>query len=145
MLVALSPGPPPSFSILHIALKSWESAWGVLYYINSTSILHALCSYNFSMSVYACMIEMPPNWQILVNTERYRYIFVIIILYYRYLFVGSDVFSTSTDGEVLWWDIRKLVEPVETLKLEYAGYMPGQKLGGIVMEYESTMVKTKFY
>jgi hypothetical protein len=51
------------------------------------------------------------------------------------------VFSTSTDGEVLWWDIRKLVEPVETLKLEYAGYMPGQKLGGIVMEYESTMVK----
>lgn len=97
------------------------------------------------MSVYACMIEMPPNWQILVNTERYRYIFVIIILYYRYLFVGSDVFSTSTDGEVLWWDIRKLVEPVETLKLEYAGYMPGQKLGGIVMEYESTMVKTKFY
>lgn len=57
--------------------------------------------------------------------------------------LGSDVFSTSTDGEVLWWDIRKLVEPVETLKLEYAGYMPGQKLGGIVMEYESTMVKFK--
>ena len=50
------------------------------------------------------------------------------------------MFSTSTDGEVMWWDIRKLVEPVETLKLEYAGYMPGQKLGGIVMEYESTMV-----
>ena len=40
----------------------------------------------------------------------------------------------------MWWDIRKLVEPVETLQLEYAGYMPGQKLGGIVMEYESTMV-----
>ena len=57
-----------------------------------------------------------------------------------FLSVGSDVFSTSTDGEVLWWDIRKLVEPVETLKLEYASYMPGQKLGGIVMEYESTMV-----
>ena len=58
-----------------------------------------------------------------------------------YLYLGSDVFSTSTDGEVLWWDIRKLVEPVETLKLEFAGYMPGQKLGGIVMEYESTMVR----
>ena len=40
----------------------------------------------------------------------------------------------------MWWDIRKLAEPVETLPLEYAGYMPGQKLGGIVMEYESTMV-----
>lgn len=50
------------------------------------------------------------------------------------------MFSTSTDGEVMWWDIRKLVEPVETLQLEFAGYMPGQRLGGIVMEYESTMV-----
>ena len=46
---------------------------------------------------------------------------------------------------MLWWDIRKLVEPVETLKLEYAGYMPGQKLGGIVMEYESTMVRCYGY
>lgn len=54
---------------------------------------------------------------------------------------GSDVFSTSTDGQVLWWDIRKLVEPVETLSLEYAGYKSGLKLGGIVVEYESTMVR----
>ncbi len=53
---------------------------------------------------------------------------------------GSDVFSTSTDGQVLWWDIRKLVEPVETLPLEFAAYKPGLKLGGIVVEYESTMV-----
>ena len=54
--------------------------------------------------------------------------------------VGSDVFSTSTDGRVLWWDIRKLGEPVETLPLEFAGFKPGQKLGGISLEYESTMV-----
>ena len=53
---------------------------------------------------------------------------------------GSDVFTTSTDGRVLWWDIRKLVEPVETLLLDYAGYKPGSVLGGITLEYESTMV-----
>lgn len=53
---------------------------------------------------------------------------------------GSDVFSTSTDGRVMWWDIRKLGEPVETLPLEFAGYRPGQKLGGIALEYESSMV-----
>lgn len=53
---------------------------------------------------------------------------------------GSDVFSTSTDGRVLWWDIRKLGEPVETLPLEFAGYKPGETLGGITLEYESTMV-----
>lgn len=55
--------------------------------------------------------------------------------------LGSDVFSTSTDGRVLWWDIRKLGEPVETLPLEFAGYRSGQKLGGIALEYESTMVR----
>ena len=54
---------------------------------------------------------------------------------------GSDVFSTSTDGQVMWWDIRKLVEPVETLSLEFAGYKPGVLLGGIALEYESTMVR----
>ena len=40
----------------------------------------------------------------------------------------------------MWWDIRKLGEPVETLPLEFAGYRPGQKLGGIALEYESSMV-----
>ena len=57
------------------------------------------------------------------------------------LLTGSDVFSTSTDGQVLWWDIRKLVEPVETLPLVFPGYKPDFTLGGIVVEYESTMVR----
>ena len=52
------------------------------------------------------------------------------------------MFSTSTDGQVLLWDIRKLVEPVETLPLEFAGYKADFKLGGIVVEYESTMVRS---
>ena len=51
------------------------------------------------------------------------------------------MFSTSTDGQVLWWDIRKLVEPVETLPLVFPGYKPDFTLGGIVVEYESTMVR----
>ena len=50
------------------------------------------------------------------------------------------MFSTSSDGQVMWWDIRKLVEPVETLPLEYAGYKSGMMLGGVTLEYESTMV-----
>ncbi len=51
------------------------------------------------------------------------------------------MFSTSTDGQVMWWDTRKLVEPVETLPLEFAGYKSGERLGGIALEYESTMVR----
>lgn len=55
---------------------------------------------------------------------------------------GTDVFSTSSDGQVLWWDIRKLGEPVETLPLEFAGYKQGETLGGIALEYDSTMVSS---
>ena len=28
---------------------------------------------------------------------------------------GTELMSASTDGSVLWWDLRKLAEPVETL------------------------------
>ena len=54
---------------------------------------------------------------------------------------GSEFFSSSTDGQVLWWDYRKLQDPIETLILD-----PEKKgdiknaLGAVVMEYESTLV-----
>lgn len=54
------------------------------------------------------------------------------------IFVGTDVFSTSTDGMVFLWDIRKLVEPVETIPLDFE--KTGRLLGGISLEFESTMV-----
>ena len=34
---------------------------------------------------------------------------------------GSELMSTSTDGSVLWWDLRKLGEPLETLTLRDGG------------------------
>ena len=30
---------------------------------------------------------------------------------------GSEAVSVSTDGNVLWWDIRRLGEPLESLTL----------------------------
>ncbi len=57
--------------------------------------------------------------------------------------LGTDIFTTSTDGNVMWWDTRKLVEPVETLILQFGGYKSGELLGGITLEYESTMVREK--
>lgn len=54
-------------------------------------------------------------------------------------FLGTECFTTSTDGQVLWWDIRKMAEPTETLILDLnKGDKP--TLGGISLEYESTMV-----
>jgi dynein intermediate chain 2 len=50
--------------------------------------------------------------------------------------VGTECFSTSTDGRVLWWDLRKISEPTDSLTLEWNG----RKLGGMSLDYEPTMV-----
>ena len=34
---------------------------------------------------------------------------------------GTECMSVSTDGSVLWWDIRKLGEPTESLILKERG------------------------
>lgn len=34
---------------------------------------------------------------------------------------GSEALTVSTDGQVLWWDIRKLSEVVESMPLRWAG------------------------
>ena len=44
--------------------------------------------------------------------------------------------STSTDGQVLWWDVRKLGEPSEGLMLEdKSSGVEGKVMGGVSMEY----------
>ena len=43
--------------------------------------------------------------------------------------------STSTDGQVLWWDVRKLGEPSEGLMLESKD--GGGIMGGVSMEYST--------
>jgi dynein intermediate chain 2 len=54
---------------------------------------------------------------------------------------GTDAFSCSTDGQVLFWDVRKLSEPIETLLIDPQN--DGRLWGAVSMEYESTM-PTKF-
>lgn len=57
---------------------------------------------------------------------------------------GSEVMSASTDGMVLWWDIRKLGEPVETLKLDTEKFGQNGCLSAVSMDYDFTM-PTKFF
>lgn len=54
---------------------------------------------------------------------------------------GTDAFSCSSDGQVMFWDVRNLSEPTETLLVDPEG--TGKLLGGVALEYESTM-PTKF-
>ena len=46
-----------------------------------------------------------------------------------------DCASTSTDGQVLWWDIRKIAEPSDQLSLE--DKLNERVMGGVSMEYSS--------
>jgi dynein intermediate chain 2 len=57
------------------------------------------------------------------------------------MFEGSEFFSVSTDGQVLWWDTRKLSEPTESMNLDPE--KNGNIVGGTVLDFESTM-PTKF-
>ncbi|XP_006886454.1 PREDICTED: dynein intermediate chain 2, axonemal [Elephantulus edwardii] len=57
---------------------------------------------------------------------------------------GTECFSASTDGQVMWWDIRKLSEPTELLILDITKKeMLENALGAISLEFESTL-PTKF-
>ncbi|XP_049717387.1 dynein axonemal intermediate chain 2 isoform X2 [Elephas maximus indicus] len=57
---------------------------------------------------------------------------------------GTECFSASTDGQVMWWDIRKLSEPTEVLIMDISKKeMLENALGAISLEFESTL-PTKF-
>eukprot|EP00054_Salpingoeca_dolichothecata_P018737 m.115500 g.115500 ORF g.115500 m.115500 type:complete len:584 (+) comp22988_c1_seq3:64-1815(+) len=54
---------------------------------------------------------------------------------------GTEFFTCSTDGQVMWWDVRKLSEPTEALVLD--PLKTEKPVGGISLDYESTL-PTKF-
>ena len=56
---------------------------------------------------------------------------------------GSEFFSASTDGQVMWWDIRKLSEPTETMVLDVE--KTGSIVGGTALDFETTMVSFVYF
>ncbi len=57
---------------------------------------------------------------------------------------GTECFSTSTDGQVLWWDVRKMTEPTEIMYLDPTKTQDFNcAIGAYALEYEST-IPTKF-
>jgi dynein intermediate chain 2 len=50
---------------------------------------------------------------------------------------GMECFSASSDGQVLWWDIRKMGEPTEKLYLDPTKKQdPTKAMGAMSLEYE---------
>nr|XP_023418649.1 dynein intermediate chain 2, axonemal isoform X3 [Cavia porcellus] len=57
---------------------------------------------------------------------------------------GTECFSASTDGQVMWWDIRKISEPTEVVILDITKKEQLESaLGAISLEFEPTL-PTKF-
>ena len=57
---------------------------------------------------------------------------------------GHQCISVSTDGQMLWWDTRKLEEPIDSLILATDSKGGGMTLGGSSLEYNTEAGPTKF-
>eukprot|EP00736_Rhodelphis_marinus_P001001 Rmarinus@m.8609 len=55
---------------------------------------------------------------------------------------GTECASISTDGQVMWWDTRRLQEPTDRLLLDPKN--DGVVLGGVSLEYSAAGGPTKF-
>lgn len=57
---------------------------------------------------------------------------------------GHQCASVSTDGKMMWWDTRKLGEPLDSLELCSDTKGGGMTLGGSSLEYNSEAGPTKY-
>lgn len=57
---------------------------------------------------------------------------------------GNQCVSVSTDGQMLWWDTRRLSEPTDSLLLCTDVKANGQILGGSSLEYNSEAGPSKY-
>eukprot|EP01006_Ploeotia_vitrea_P046809 TRINITY_DN67063_c2_g1_i1.p1 TRINITY_DN67063_c2_g1~~TRINITY_DN67063_c2_g1_i1.p1 ORF type:complete len:579 (-),score=300.96 TRINITY_DN67063_c2_g1_i1:51-1787(-) len=58
---------------------------------------------------------------------------------------GNECCSVSTDGQLLWWDIRKLgTGPMDSMTLQQPQQEAGALFGGTAMEYRSDAGATKY-
>ena len=56
---------------------------------------------------------------------------------------GTECVTTSTDGRVMWWDIKKFDAPVEVLNI-YENVGDTKTIGGTVLEYNVDAGPSKF-
>lgn len=57
---------------------------------------------------------------------------------------GNQCVSVSTDGQMLWWDTRRLTEPTDNLLMSTDTKNNGQVLGGSSLEYNSEAGPSKY-
>ena len=50
---------------------------------------------------------------------------------------GTEMMTSSEDGQVKWWDIRNMEDPIS--KIDLTGMDPAQQMSSCMMEYEPTI------
>ena len=98
-------------------------------------------SYNGLVQVWDTRTGSAPKEQSIIEKSHRDPVYSIAWLSGK---TATECASTSTDGQVLWWDIRKLGEPTDALMLEEKGGEAGRLMGGVSMEYSSVSGPTKF-
>ena len=88
-------------------------------------------SYNGLVQVWDTRTGSAPKEQSIIEKSHRDPVYSIAWLSGK---TATECASTSTDGQVLWWDIRKLSEPMEMLMLEDK-QEAGRVMGGVSMEY----------
>ena len=98
-------------------------------------------SYNGLVQVWDTRTGSAPKEQSIIEKSHRDLVYSIAWLSGK---TATECASTSTDGQVLWWDIRKLGEPTDALMLVEKGGEAGRLMGGVSMEYSSVSGPTKF-
>ena len=89
-------------------------------------------SYNGLVSCFDTRTGENPKDQSIIETSHRDPVYKTAWLAGKHPF---DCCSTSTDGQVLWWDVRKLSEPLEGMMLIDKASTEGAVMGGVSMEY----------
>jgi len=88
-------------------------------------------SYNGLITVYDTRIGAQPKDTSIIESSHRDPVYKLAWLAGKTPF---ECVSTSTDGQVLWWDVRKLNEPIESLWVEEKSEEK-TKIGGTALEY----------
>mmetsp|Transcript_6067 Transcript_6067/g.17314 ORF Transcript_6067/g.17314 Transcript_6067/m.17314 type:complete len:452 (-) Transcript_6067:118-1473(-) len=67
-----------------------------------------------------------------IETSHYDPVYEICWLQSK---TNSECVSVSTDGRVLWWDVRNMAEPIDTCELTDANKDDPKLLGGVSLEW----------
>jgi len=89
-------------------------------------------SYNGLVSAYDTRVGATPKDVSIIENSHRDPVYKITWLAGKTPF---ECVSTSTDGQVLWWDVRKLGEPIESLWIEDKTDLNKALLGGTALEY----------